>query len=94
MSPFGEISFWDELLHHDIEHGAGGKGEQPREQRLDRPGSQYSEQGKDRLHHAGGCPDEKGLSTAHSLLMQGQGDSGPFRKILDANSHGEGGSSG
>ena len=19
MSPFGEISFWDELLHHDIE---------------------------------------------------------------------------
>ena len=59
MSPFGEISFWDELLHHDIEHGAGGKGEQPREQRLDRPGSQYSEQGKDRLTTPEAAPMRK-----------------------------------
>ena len=48
------VGLGDELLHHHIEHGPRGKGEEPGHQRLHRPRRQDGEQGGDGLHRPGG----------------------------------------
>src|SRR5690606_40736869 len=50
-SPPTLLRFRDQLLDHDVEHGAGGEGESVREDRLDPQDRRGADRGGERLDH-------------------------------------------
>ena len=80
----------DQLLHHHIEHGAGGEAQQIRQGRDHQASGQNGQRGAQRLHRAGEHAACKGAGLAHPLHPQGHGDDGPLGEVLDRDAQRQG----
>lgn len=78
-----QMGLRDELLHHHIHHGAGGKCQQPRHHRRNTARHKNGQDAENRLDHAGEAPAEERLEASHPLLPQRQGYGGPLREVLN-----------
>ena len=53
------------------------------------PRRQHHQNAENRLHDAGQHAAREGPPPGLPLLPQGQGNSGPFREVLDSDAHGQ-----
>ena len=83
------MSFGNQFLHHDIQHGACREGEQPGHQRFYGARHQYGEDTKDWFYNTRHTAAEECLSGRETFLTQRKGDCRTLREILNTNTDGE-----
>ena len=82
--------FWNQLLHHHIEHCACRKAQKIRQRRNHKPRRKKRQHRSDRFEHAGKNAAEKRLAFLLPLRLERHGDDRALGEILNGNAEGQG----